>query len=364
VFNCDEEIVLCDFGGCSVDPDIDNDFVIDGLELGDIDAPQDSDGDGTPDYADPDDDGDQLTSAWENDPRTVGCQLSLDPDEVGLIAVSVDYYYEGRYWRFECIDQLGYTLVFDFGGNDLANYPNLDAPGTPLVENPDNTPNFLDTDDDGDGDDTLVEGMGDIDGDGVPNGYDPYDHDGPLADPDQDGLVTEVEVGLGTQPYEEDTDDDRIPDGIEVADVAAPLNNDGDGLIDALDPDDDNDGIDTAVEGTLDLDRDGAPNYLDLDSDGDGISDAEEGASSDADCDGLFDAFDADDGDGPCLGGPVVQPGLSYVNQGCSCSSSVDGGAALGWAGLAALLIGARRRVVASRHPPAPRPLPRDTVGR
>ncbi|WP_218597803.1 T9SS type A sorting domain-containing protein [Polaribacter sp. NJDZ03] len=56
--------------------------------------------------------------------------------------------------------------------------------------------------------------------------------------------------------------------------------NDCDGVNDADDLDDDNDGILDSVEGTGDLDGDGIPNYLDLDSDGDGCPDALEGAGT------------------------------------------------------------------------------------
>ena len=48
---------------------------------------------------------------------------------------------------------------------------------------------------------------------------------------------------------------------------------DGDGIDDAIDLDDDNDGILDTEEGDLDTDGDGIPNSLDLDSDGDGIPD-------------------------------------------------------------------------------------------
>ncbi|AUC21442.1 hypothetical protein BTO15_04655 [Polaribacter sejongensis] len=56
--------------------------------------------------------------------------------------------------------------------------------------------------------------------------------------------------------------------------------NDCDGVNDANDLDDDNDGILDSDEGTGDLDGDGIPNYLDLDSDGDGCPDALEGSGT------------------------------------------------------------------------------------
>ncbi len=57
---------------------------------------------------------------------------------------------------------------------------------------------------------------------------------------------------------------------------------DGDGIIDAIDIDDDNDGIVDAEEGFEDTDGDGIPNYLDLDSDNDGILDIVESGNQTA----------------------------------------------------------------------------------
>ena len=56
--------------------------------------------------------------------------------------------------------------------------------------------------------------------------------------------------------------------------------------MDALDVDDDGDGILSEDEGLQDIDGDGVPNHLDEDSDGDGLTDLQEG-TSDTDCDGI-----------------------------------------------------------------------------
>ena len=83
-----------------------------------------------------------------------------------------------------------------------------------------------------------------------------------------------------------------IRDDVEVvnpSDVNDPDNDfDGDGLINALDPDSDEDNIlDLHEAGDADLgtapvdsDGDGDPDYLDLDSDGDGVPDLEESPPS------------------------------------------------------------------------------------
>ncbi len=108
-------------------------------------------------------------------------------------------------------------------------------------------------------------------------------------DVDMDGLTASVEARLGTNPNNPDTDGDGVPDGREVRPGPGfgALDTDMDGTIDALDLDDDEDGILTRDE----LGRDGimnplntdsnvpagqgrsdmVPNYLDDDDDGDGI---------------------------------------------------------------------------------------------
>jgi len=111
-------------------------------------------------------------------------------------------------------------------------------------------------DSDGDGIPDFVEGNGDVDGDGIPNYLDP--------DSDNDGLNDGWEVAHGTDPYNADSDRDGVPDGIE----AGYGDTDGDGLINALDPDDDGDGIATRDE---DANHNGDP--TDDDTDGDGIPD-------------------------------------------------------------------------------------------
>ena len=67
------------------------------------------------------------------------------------------------------------------------------------------------------------------------------------------------------------------------------LDSDGDGVPDADDKDDDNDGITDVLEGgdVLDTDGDGKPNRLDLDSDNDGCNDVEEAGYVDGDSDGI-----------------------------------------------------------------------------
>ena len=100
------------------------------------------------------------------------------------------------------------------------------------------------------------------------------------TDDDGDGLLGGLESRLGTDPTNPDTDGDGINDGEEVGDDPEnPLDEDDDGIIDALD------------SNVLDSDEDGVVDQLDpgnenpcvpdnsiglCDTDGDGISDGEE----------------------------------------------------------------------------------------
>ena len=189
-------------------------------------------------------------------------------------------------------------------------------------------PNYLDTDDDGDGIRTILEdstGNGplddDSDFDGIADFLDNVDN-GRCGDPDGDGIPTGVEDDIGLNSESDDTDGDGVSDSDElgaaaldlftdtvycasdtfhdedgngVADVNETIvDTDGDDIPDVLDTDDDGDGISTSVEGSFDVDGDGIPNHLDSDSDGDGIEDSVEG-TSDSDSDGVPDFLDNTD---------------------------------------------------------------------
>lgn len=125
------------------------------------------------------------------------------------------------------------------------------------------------------------------------------------SDSDNDGLVDSLEIMLGTNPHNRDSDGDKVSDAIEIGlDINAPLNSDHDNLIDALDNDDDNDTIltkdeDINKDGTPindDTDEDGVPNYLDANDDGDNQLTRNEGADKDTDNDGIPDYLDKNDG--------------------------------------------------------------------
>lgn len=185
---------------------------------------------------------------------------------------------------------------------------------------------WRDPDIDGDGVEDGLEGLFDVDMDGVPAacdadesfgcGFDPAVRREELraarasavlggaayptaGDADGDGLLDQDELGLycadGSMPDVASCDDalhGRCEDGAE----ALAFDSDADGRADWLDDDDDDDGVLTADESTTaDPDGDGLPDYLDPDSDGDGIPDGQDDGSDDTD--------GPDDNDGPGDGG-------------------------------------------------------------
>lgn len=171
----------------------------------------------------------------------------------------------------------------------------------------------IDSDNDGltDEEETILStdpNKKDSDGDGIPDneevGSEPSaaldtDQDGKInaldTDDDNDNLPTLLELSIKTNPLEKDSDGDGIDDETEVGnDTKSPLNTDGDNLINAIDPDDDNDGLATIDEVAI------GTNPLKADSDGDGINDAEEigkktNKPQDSDEDGIIDALDNND---------------------------------------------------------------------
>ena len=116
-------------------------------------------------------------------------------------------------------------------------------------------------------------------------------------DSDGDGLSDQYEATIGTEAFLYDTDGDGLSDGVEVGDDRDhPLDSDADKYINALDYDDDNDGLPTILESKNDSDGDGLKDYLDTDSDNDKIADGVEAGmlNQDKNLDMIDDAFDSE----------------------------------------------------------------------
>ncbi len=280
-----------------------------------VDPAADADGDRVSDYTeqcvlgtnafDPDTDGDNINDFIESNG---GARVDTDGDGT-IDALDADSDNDGRSDLFEGSIDTDNDLTPDFRDTDddgdgilttveladgLVHGPNVDG---------DNDINSLDTDSDGDGMLDIVEGRGDLDGDGIPNYLDPNDNDGPNGDLDGDTLSNSLELSLGTLIDNRDSDGDGIGDEVET-NQGSPVDTDGDGTIDALDTDSDGDGVPDADEGTIDTDNDLTPNYRDVDDDQDGIFTATEVADgaihgTDVDASGGLNHLDTDaDGDG------------------------------------------------------------------
>ncbi len=190
----------------------------------------DADGDGIPDYLDPDSDNDRIPDAAEG---------RKDSDADGLP---------------------------NFIDKDSDNDGIPDLVEGAVDTDKDGKGNYIDTDSDNDGIKDQDEGIEDSDNDGKPNYID--------TDSDNDGISDRTE---GSKDFDNDgipnfLDQDSDADGIEDS-VEGTKDSDADGKLNYLDTDSDNDGIPDKVEGTNDTDNDGKPDYIDTDSDEDGIPD-------------------------------------------------------------------------------------------
>ncbi len=291
-----------------LDEDSDGDDVSDmaeGTFDPNTDAPWDLDNDGIPDYLDPDSapedtDGDGIPDAIECDGDVANC---VDTDDDGILDhEDIDDDNDGILTIDETISDT--SVDNDEDGDGIPSHLDLDSDGDGIddlteAHVPGSEPSGNDTDMDGldDAFDTDNGGTDadetDTDLDGTPNYLD-VDSDGDGVDDIVEGSPSGVASGT-------DTDGDGIDDAFDL-DNGGTLpempDQDGDDVPDVLDTDDDNDGIDTIIEGTDDVDEDGLPNYLDIDSDGDGILDSVECTNA-ADCedsetDGTPDYLDTD----------------------------------------------------------------------
>ncbi len=230
---------------------------------------------------------------------------------------------------------------------DEAGDDDLDT--APVDSDMDEVPDFRDLDSDDDGvvdaeDNCRVfsnPAQADMDADGTGDLCD--------TDTDADGIPDGVEQAWGLNPLVVDSDMDTISDTFEVGpNLNAPRDTDGDGIIDALDGDSDEDGWGDAAEAgdadvatdPFDTDGDGLPDAIDLDSDDDGVGDGEDNCrlaanpdQIDSDGDMKGDVCEGDDdGDGiiDALDNCPVTPNGSQRDfdgdgQGDACDSDDDG---------------------------------------
>ena len=267
-----------DGDGISDDYDVDQTGGVDanGDGIDDNVQPADFDSDGIPDYLDDDSDADgipdEVEGTQDTDHDGIANYLDLDSDNDGISDLT-----EGG--------------SADLDADNLANYLDLDSDNDGIPDAQEAGSGITDSNNDGRADDSLISSTPlDSDLDGIPDYLDlDSDNDGfwdlpseyTSSDANNDGRI---DTGLG------DTNRDGV---IDIVDLKLYLfditrDSDGDGILDYLDLDDDNDGAPDTVEAGEDLDgngfpdnpadfdQDGTPNHLDLDSDNDGIADTVE----------------------------------------------------------------------------------------
>jgi hypothetical protein len=180
----------------------------------------------------------------------------------------------------------------------------------------DGNPDYQDTDSDGDGVPDSTEGLVDSDGDGIPDYVDFINTGSGSGDSDGDGILDIIEcesypscanTDADSRPdyMETDSDNDGIPDAIEVN--SSGIDTDSDGIDDRFDIDSYTPGVDAfdlnndgiIDSHPLDSDGDGTPDYQDTDSDDDTILDVNEAGVDltnpvDTDGDGVPDYQDTD----------------------------------------------------------------------
>ncbi len=273
----------------SLDLDSDNDGILDIIEAGGVDTDNDgrvdvatdTDGDGWANTFDSDNGGTALANP-DSDGDGLNNFLDLDSDGDGVVDL------------IESQATTGTPIVptgSDSDGDGIDNAFDVTGgtPITPVDTETDGTPDYLDIDSDNDGFSDLLEAW-DTDGDGIAN----VNPSG--GDLDVDGLDNAFDDVTGPNST---TNVYNNEDALDFPDVTTSgltserdwrednaVDSDGDGIINSIDIDDDDDGILDVTEGIGDFDNDGIINSLDLDSDNDGIPDIIEAGGIDTNNDG------------------------------------------------------------------------------
>ncbi|AWB66016.1 hypothetical protein C2869_05995 [Saccharobesus litoralis] len=298
-------------------PDTDADGSIDGTDVFPLDPNEwlDTDGDGTGNNADLDDDNDGVSDTDEQANGTNPLNPDTDGDSFNDL---VDVFpLDPSEWIDTDADGAGNNADLDDDNDGLSDLDELANGTDPL--NPDtdgdiysdlvdvfplDASEWLDTDNDGIGNNSDLDDDNDgvSDTDELANGTDPLnpdtDADGyndledvfPLdanewldtdndgignnsdLDDDNDGVNDIEEVATGTDPLNADSDGDGVNDGLDIfpLDATESADADGDGMGNNADPDDDNDGISDDDEVNNGTDP------FNADTDGDGYNDSED----------------------------------------------------------------------------------------
>jgi MYXO-CTERM domain-containing protein len=311
VHNPDQKNTDGDPRGDACDEDDDNDTVQDSDDNCALVANPDqrnTDNDGLGDVCDSDADGDGLANDIEQRLGTAPLLVDTDgdgiPDATEVGDPNAPYNTDGD----------GYIdpLDEDSDADGISDRVEKGAGDSPVDTDGDSRPDYRDTDSDDDRVNdridncrlTINTSQENIDQDDQGDACD--------SDMDGDGSENDWEEARGLNPRSPDSDGDGIPEGLELGQGLQPRDADGDGTLDALDTDSDGDGVldqeenAAAPPGTLlDTDGDGLPDYIDTDSDNDEVLDqsdscrvAKNTSQADLDRDGTSDACDADiDGD-------------------------------------------------------------------
>ncbi|NJL12262.1 MAG: hypothetical protein HC913_04180 [Microscillaceae bacterium] len=260
--------------------------LVDGNNSGFGDAsdptPVNTDGDTAPDYLDLDSDNDSINDVVESgngglDTNGDGLINSQDAGGSDNDGDGIPDSADGNVGVFGDSGSLP-SSVQNSDGTDEPDYRDLDSNNNGSNDINEAGNGSLDTNNDG-----RIDNLTDPDGDGIVGGADGRPTQfGDGGDADGDGVADAVDL---------DDDNDGIPDIFEASDLAG------------VDPsaDADGDGVPNYVEAdfgqlnsfgvvaSLDKDNDGIPNHLDLDSDNDGIADVVEAGGIDANGDGILD---------------------------------------------------------------------------
>ena len=230
-------------------------------------------------------------STFFYDHSAIGGPISGNNTSDSALPVTKSFIYNNNFGNERLLDHWAFAIAIE----ELIDISVLTAEDTLVTDiDRDSIPDYLDLDDDNDGipdslEIQLATNDGDTDQDGIPDYQD--------LDSDNDGINDVVESGNIDNDGDGRVDgEDTNQDGL-VDTVMPPSDTDLDGILDYQDLDSDNDGIPDSLEIQLatndgDTDQDGIPDYQDLDSDNDGINDVVESGNVDNDGDGRVDGED------------------------------------------------------------------------